>query len=165
MNMEPDNAEHGLVLDAQRRAAEVSKAEGRLLYLEVWERFDGDTPPWPKCLLAHLTADVQEDPELERMWDLLSLRLAAIATGDAYASQHPRGARRCREAYASIFLSLAQTARRVGEMGTARRYLEQSRLALADVPPGRYKSKLVRAIVANERLVSDATHESAAAAR
>jgi hypothetical protein len=112
---------------AARRALEA-------LWNEMGEN-EGDS--FHRCVLAHFMADLQDDDRAELHWD--ELALVAVASVTDERAQEYDSSLQVRGFMPSLYLSLADDHRRLGEMERAREFLDRARSvsdALADDPYG-----------------------------
>jgi hypothetical protein len=114
------------------------RAAARLALEALWNEMgknDGDA--FHRCVLAHFMADLQDDVREELHWDELALVAVASVT-DERAQQYDASLQ-VRGLLPSLYLSLADDHRRLGEMVHAQDFLDQARSvsdALGDDPYG-----------------------------
>lgn len=115
-----------------RITAEVERGRGgdqaaaRLNLEALWAEIgqdDGD--PFHRCVLAHFLADLQDDPRAELRWDERALHAVAAVTDER--AQRYDSSLQVRGFLPSLYASLADDHRRLGEMERAREYLDQAR--------------------------------------
>lgn len=105
------------------------------LWTEIGED-DGDA--FHRCVLAHFVADLQDDDRAELRWDERALAAVAAVT-DERAQEYDRSLQ-VRRFMPSLYLSLADDHRRLGDMERAREFLDLARSVsdvLDDDPYGR----------------------------
>ena len=129
---------------AQQTALSGDRDRARTLFAELWAQVGDDGDPLHRVTLAHLMADVQDDPEQELDWDRRALAAADALTDDRAAAFSPsltvRGMR------ASLHGSLAADHEKLGQLAEARAQLALAVAALPDLPDGGY-GDLVRGVV------------------
>jgi hypothetical protein len=114
----------------------------------------------PRVMVAHLLADLQEDPHEELAWDLRSLRALAPIWEQVADPRLFDVGRRC---LPSIYLSLAGASRRCGDIPAAREYLARSRALAVVLPPGAYHDGLTGEIAKLQRALDRAPARTTAA--
>jgi hypothetical protein len=143
------------------RAGERGTARHELaaMWAEV-ERGGGDD--FHRCVIAHFTADLQEDDRDELLWD--ERALAAVDGVTDERAQEFDQSLQVRAFLPSLYLSLADDHRRLGDAARAHQYLDRARTtsdALGDDPYGALVSgaldKVGRALAdgSTERLPSN----------
>lgn len=113
--------------EAARRAMEV-------LWNEIGENA-GDA--FHRCVLAHFMADVQDDDRAELEWDERALAAVASVTDERAQEYNP--SLQVQGFMPSLYLSLADDHRRLGEVGRAQEFLDRARSVidvLGDDPYG-----------------------------
>ncbi|MDQ2729505.1 MAG: hypothetical protein M3Y91_16960 [Actinomycetota bacterium] len=98
------------------------RAAAHQLFADLWTRIGPGGEPFHRCAVAHSTADVQDDPADELVWDLRALEAADLVT-------HER-ARDARGFYPSLHLNLGDVYRRLGDLELARAHLRLGQAAL-----------------------------------
>jgi hypothetical protein len=127
------------VTAAVRRGRAGERAAARHELEEMWaevERGRGDD--FHRCVIAHFTADLQEDERDELMWD--ERALAAVNGVSDERAQEFDESLRVRGFMPSLYLSLADDHRRLGDADRAHAFLQEARAtsdALSDDPYGR----------------------------
>lgn len=114
---------------AVERGRSGERVAARAALEELWEEIGDDA--FHRCVLAHFLADLQDDDHSELHWDELALEAAAAVTGDA--SSQVRGF------LPSLYASVADDHRRLGDAALAREFLDRARSAadvLGDDPYG-----------------------------
>jgi len=86
-------------------------------------------------MLAHYTADIQDDPRVELSWDLLALQAADSVDGD-----------RLRDCYPSLHLNLAGDSRKLGDFREAREHLSNAAESVDGLPDNGYAKMIRRGI-------------------
>lgn len=114
------------------------RAAARRALEALWNEMCGtEGDAFHRCVLAHFMADLQDDDHAELHWDELALVAVASVTDErarAYDSSL-----QVRGLMPSLYLSVADDYRRLGEMNRAQEFLDQARSvsdALADDPYG-----------------------------
>ncbi len=118
------------------RAGDGDAARWRLT--EIWDEIGPQGDPFHRCVLAHFAADVQSDVKAELMWDLRALAAAGEVTDER--AQHYHGSLSVAGFYPSLYASLADDYRRLGDWQQAREHLRRAQDAvgvLGDDPYGR----------------------------
>ncbi|MDT7802722.1 MAG: hypothetical protein QOI78_6155 [Actinomycetota bacterium] len=105
---------------------EPARRELESMWAEV-ERGGGDD--FHRCVIAHFLADLQDDQREELRWD--ERALAAVDGVSDERAQEYDGSLRVRGFMPSLYLSLADDHRRLGDATRAREFLEKAR-ATAD---------------------------------
>ncbi|MCO1654210.1 hypothetical protein [Pseudonocardia humida] len=103
----------------------------------LWDEMGGDGDPFHQCVLAHFMADLQDDGRAELEWDERALVAVASVT-DERAREYDSSLQ-VRGFMPSLYLSLADDHRRLGDAERAREFLERARSvsdALGDDPYG-----------------------------
>jgi hypothetical protein len=119
------------IVAAVERGRSGERAAARLALEALWNEMGGnDGDAFHRCVLAHFMADLQDDERAELRWDELALMAVASVTDERAqeydASLHVRGF------MPSLYLSLADDHRRLGEMERAQEFLDQAR-SVSDV--------------------------------
>jgi hypothetical protein len=105
---------------------------------KIWDEIGPQGDPFHRCVLAHFAADVQPDVRAELMWDLRALTAAGEVTDERAQQYH--GSLSVAGFYPSLYASLADDYRRLGEWQQAREHLRQAQDSvgvLGDDPYGR----------------------------
>jgi hypothetical protein len=120
---------------------------------EIWAELQADpaAAALPLSMVAHLLADLQDDPAEELRWDLASLRALAPVWEQCTDGRLYDAA--CRS-LPSIYLSLALAARKCGDIGGAREYLRRARLIFPVLPESRYTDDVDASISTLERVLA-----------
>ena len=92
------------------------------LWTEV-EQSGGDA--FHRCVIAHFLADLQDDLRDELMWDERALAAVAGVTDERAQEYHP--SLQVRGFLPSLYLSLADDHRRLGDAARAHEFLERAR--------------------------------------
>ncbi len=103
----------------------------RLALEALWNEIgkdDGDA--FHRCVLAHFMADLQDDDRAELQWDERALVAVASVT-DERAQEYDKSLQ-VRGFMPSLYLSLADDHRRLGEVERAQEFLDQAR-SVSDV--------------------------------
>lgn len=113
--------------DAARHALEV-----------LWNEMGEDAgDAFHRCVLAHFMADLQDDGRAELEWD--ERALVAVASVTDERAQEYDASLQVRGFMPSLYLSLADDHRRLGEVERAQEFLDQARSVsdvLGDDPQG-----------------------------
>jgi hypothetical protein len=118
------------------RAGDGDAARWRLT--KIWGEIGPQGDPFHRCVLAHFAADVQSDVKAELMWDLRALAAAGEVTDER--AQHYHGSLSVAGFYPSLYASLADDYRRLGDWQQAQEHLRQAQDAvgvLGNDPYGR----------------------------
>ncbi|WP_410585888.1 hypothetical protein [Amycolatopsis sp. lyj-23] len=118
------------VTAAVQRGQAGERASARVELETMWtevERGGGDD--FHRCVIAHFLADLQENQQDELRWD--ERALAAVDGVTDERAQEFDGSLRVRGFMPSLYLSLADDHRRLGDAGRAREFFEKAR-ATAD---------------------------------
>ena len=114
------------------------RSDARLVLEALWiEMGEGAGDAFHRCVLAHFMADLQDDVRAELVWD--ERALAAIASVTDERAQEYDASLQVRGLLPSLYLSLADDHRRLGEPDLAHAFLDQARSvsdALGDGPYG-----------------------------
>lgn len=105
---------------AGERAA--ARQELESMWAEV-ERGAGDD--FDRCVIAHFLADLQDDDRDELLWDERALAAVGGVSDERVREVH--GSLRVRGFLPSLYLSVADDHRRLGDPGRAREFLEKAR--------------------------------------
>jgi len=108
------------------------------LWTEVEQR-GGDA--FHRCVIAHFLADLQDDDRDELMWD--ERALAAVSGVTDERAQEYDGSLQVRGLMPSLYLSLADDHRRLGDADRAHEFLDQAR-AVSDALGDDAYGELVR---------------------
>ena len=104
------------------------RAAARAALEELWEEVGDDA--FHRCVLAHFLADLQDDDHAELHWDELALQAAAAVTDER--AQEYDASLQVRGFLPSLYLSVADDHRRLGDAARAREFLDRAR-SVADV--------------------------------
>jgi hypothetical protein len=107
------------------------RSAARLALESLWDEMgeqDGD--PFHRCVLAHFMADLQDDGRAELEWDERALVAVASVTDERAREYDP--SLQVRGFMPSLYLSLADDHRRLGEAERAREFLDRAR-SVSDV--------------------------------
>ncbi|MEU7813315.1 hypothetical protein [Pseudonocardia sp. NPDC049154] len=116
----------------------MARQELEMLWVEV-ERGGGDD--FHRCVIAHFLADLQDDDRAELLWDERALAAVEGVT-DERAQEFDRRLQ-VRGFMPSLYLSVADDHRRLGDPSRAREHLEKAR-ATADALGDDAYGELVR---------------------
>jgi len=100
----------------------VARRELAAIWTEV-EQGGGDA--FHRCVIAHFLADLQDDLQDELVWDERALAAVAGVTDERAQEYHP--SLRVRGFLPSLYLSLADDHRRLGDAARAHEFLERAR--------------------------------------
>lgn len=90
---------------AVHRDKEMSGEVRKRSYAQIWVSLKDTNYYWPRMMLEHLAADLEDDPRVALRWDLMSLREATVIL----SGQDPAGnVAEAAGSIASIHLSIAQ---------------------------------------------------------
>ncbi len=104
-------------------------------FAAIWSRMQPIPDPFEECVLSHYMADLQDEIDIELMWDIRALNAALRATDEAAKKHHPSLS--INDVFPSLHLNLADGYLRAGEFDSAKRHLQDglSRLSvLTDSP-------------------------------
>jgi hypothetical protein len=140
---------HGVELHHHRG----QRAAARDLFAQIWAEIGGEQgDPLHVCVLAHAMADVQDDVHQELLWDQRALAAADLLT-DARAAQAgvtlPVAG-----LYPSLHLNLSECYRKLGDLGRARKHLQQAQAGIGALGDDEY-AQLVKSGM--ERLAQQLT--------
>lgn len=114
--------------------------------LEVlWAESVGDA--FHRCVVAHFLADLQDDAHAELMWDERALAAVDEVTQERVAEFHP--SMQVRAWMPSLYCSLADDHRRLGDPARARSFLDRA-LAASDALGDDAYGALVRGFLEKE---------------
>ena len=102
------------------------RAAARRELAAIWtevEQSGGDA--FHRCVIAHFLADLQDDVRDELMWDERALAAVAGVTDERAQEYHP--SLQVRGFLPSLYLSLADVHRRLGDAARAHEFLERAR--------------------------------------
>jgi hypothetical protein len=126
------------IVAAVERGRSGERAAARRALEALWNEMGGDDgDAFHRCVLAHFMADLQDDERDELRWD--ELALAAVASVTDERAQEYDASLQVRGLMPSLYLSVADDHRRLGEMERAREFLARARSvsdALGDDPYG-----------------------------
>ncbi|CAM3937862.1 hypothetical protein KIPE111705_32510 [Kibdelosporangium persicum] len=98
----------------------------RDLFAQIWDDIGGEQgDPLHVCVLAHSMADVQDDVRQELVWDLRALAAADLVTDERVAQAGVTLS--VAGLYPSLYLSVGECYRKLGDLGRAREHLQQAR--------------------------------------
>jgi tetratricopeptide (TPR) repeat protein len=111
----------------------------RDLFTQIWDDIGGEHgDPLHVCVLAHSMADVQDDPREELAWDLRALAAVDLVTDERVAQAGvtlPVAG-----LYPSLYISVGECYRKLGELDRAREYLQQARNTIGALGDDEYGS-------------------------
>ena len=110
------------VVQGQAGDRAAARRELAALWTEV-EQSGGDA--FHRCVIAHFLADLQDDVRDELMWDERALAAVAGVTDERAQEYHP--SLQVRGFLPSLYLSLADDHRRLGDAARAHELLERAR--------------------------------------
>lgn len=119
------------IVAAVERGRSGGRMAARRALEALWNEIgEGDDDAFHRCVLAHFMADLQDDARAELHWDERALVAVASVTDERAqeydASLHVRGF------MPSLYLSVADDHRRLGDMERAREFVELAR-SVSDV--------------------------------
>ena len=118
------------VTAAVQRGQAGERAPARRELESMWAEVEqGGGDDFHRCVIAHFLADLQDDLRAELRWD--ERALAAVDGVSDERAQEFDGSLRVRGFMPSLYLSLADDHRRLGDATRAREFLEKAR-ATAD---------------------------------
>jgi hypothetical protein len=131
------------------------RGAARHLFAEIWDEIGGEQgDPLHVCVLAHSTADVQDDVHQELVWDQRALAAAGRLTDDRVAQIGVTLS--VAGLYPSLHLNLAECYRRLGDLGRARGHLQQAQAGIGALGDDEY-GQLIKGGL--ERLTQQLTHK------
>jgi hypothetical protein len=110
------------VVQGQAGDRAAARRELAAIWTEV-EQSGGDA--FHRCVIAHFLADLQDDLRDELMWDERALAAVAGVTDERAQEYHP--SLQVRGFLPSLYLSLADDHRRLGDAASAHEFLERAR--------------------------------------
>jgi hypothetical protein len=110
------------VVQGQAGDRAAARRELAAIWTEV-EQSGGDA--FHRCVIAHFLADLQDDLRDELMWDERALAAVAGVTDERAQAYHP--SLQVRGFLPSLYLSLADDHRRLGDAARAHEFLELAR--------------------------------------
>lgn len=120
------------------------RSAARVLFATLWEQVGPDGDPLHRCAISHWSADVQDDPKDELVWDLRALEAAGDVTqarADQAGVASPVAA-----LYPSLHLNLGEVYRRMGEHGRAAKHLREGLDAVSALPDDGYGEMIRRGL-------------------
>jgi hypothetical protein len=123
------------IVAAVERGRSGDQAAARSALEALWNEREGD--PFHRCVLAHFLADLQDDLRAELHWDEIALDAVAAVTDER--AQEYDSSLQVQGFMPSLYLSLADDHRRLGEAERAREFLDRARSVidvLGDDPYG-----------------------------
>ncbi|MFG1792781.1 hypothetical protein [Nocardia sp. NPDC049149] len=101
------------------------RAAARDLFTQIWDDIGGEQgDPLHVCVLAHAMADVQDDVHEELVWDLRALAAADLVTDERVAQAGVTLS--VAGLYPSLHLNVGECYRKLGDVGLARKHLQQA---------------------------------------
>jgi hypothetical protein len=146
------------IVAAVERGRSGERAAARSALAALWDEIgaqDGD--PFHRCVLAHFLADLQDDLRAELHWDELALAAVAEVT-DERAREHDASLQ-VRGLLPSLYLSLADDHRRLGEPGRAREFLDRARSVSDALDDGPYGTTVKGAMADITRALAEGSTE------
>jgi len=128
---------------AQQRVMQGDRAGARELYAALWAEIGESGDAKHRVWIAHITADVQDDPAEEVRWDLI-----ALAAADEIAEAADPFGLDVRAFYPSLHLNLGEGYRKLGDRERARHHLREAEVHAAGQPADDELSGIVAAIAA-----------------
>jgi len=115
---------------AVERGRTGDRADARAALEALWTEIgedDGDA--FHRCVIAHFTADLQEDDRRELLWDERALAAVAEVTDERARAQMFDESLQVRSFMPSLYLSIADDHRRLGDAEQAADFLARARSA------------------------------------
>jgi hypothetical protein len=101
------------------------RGEARSAFAAIWSDIETDGDPFHQCVLSHYMANVQDEPEVELMWNR-----RALAAADSIVSERPDTASlSVLSLYPALHLNLADALFRSGDIPGASRQIHLARQA------------------------------------
>jgi len=122
--MDPNNPVVKLCAAGMAAEGEGRRADAKALFEQAWAVRTDD---FEACIAAHYVARHQETLEAELAWNR-----EALTRAGAVADERVRGF------YPSLYLNLAHSLERLGQIATAREHYSLAAARLADLPDGPY---------------------------
>ena len=114
------------VTAAVQRGQAGERASARQELEAMWAEVEGDGgDDFHRCVIAHFLADLQDDPRDELAWDERALAAVAGVTDERAQEYHP--SLQVRGFLPSLYLSLADDHRRLGDAERAHDFLALAR--------------------------------------
>lgn len=143
---------------AVQRGQTGDRATARQELETVWaevERDGGDD--FHRCVIAHFMADLQDDEREELMWD--ERALAAVKGVSDERAQEFHGSLRVRGFMPSLYLSLADDHRRLGDANRAHEFLGKARATTDALGDDAYGELIRGALDKVSRALAEGTTE------
>lgn len=128
---------------AQQRVMQGDREGARELYAALWAEIGDGGSAKHRVWIAHITADVQDDPAEEVRWDLV-----ALAAADEIAEDADPFGLDVRAFYPSLHLNLGEGYRKLGNRERARHHLREAEVHAAGQPHDDELSGITAAIAA-----------------
>jgi hypothetical protein len=91
-------------------------------FAEIWSRMQPIPHPFQECVLSHYMADLQDEIDMELMWDTRALNAALRATDEDAKNHHPSLS--IKDLFPSLHLNLADDYLRTGDFDSAKQHLQ-----------------------------------------
>lgn len=133
------------VTAAVQRGRAGDRVSARQELAVIWAEVEGDgNDDFHRCVIAHVMADLQDDQRDELMWDERALAAVDGVSDERAQEFDPR--LRVRGFLPSLYASLADDHRRLGDADRAREFLGRARAA-SDALGGDAFGDLVRGVL------------------
>jgi hypothetical protein len=110
------------ITDAMALLQTGDRSGARHRFAEIWSRMQPIPDPLQECVLSHYMADLQDEIDMELMWDSRALNAALRATDDDAKNHHPSLS--IKDFFPSLHLNLADDYLRTGDFDSAKRHLQ-----------------------------------------
>jgi hypothetical protein len=142
------------VTAAVRRGQQGERASARQELEAIWAEVEqGGGDDFHRCVIAHFLADLQEDDRDELMWDERAL-VAVDGVSDERAQEFHESLR-VRGFLPSLYLSLADDHRRLGDANRAREFLGKARATSDELGDDAYGELVRGALDKVDRALAD----------
>src|SRR5699024_9611480 len=119
--------------------------EARELFEQLWtENGEEAGDPVARCMIAHSTADAQDDVEAELRWDHIALDAARAITDEQVAAAGMGSS--AAALFPSLHLNIAECYRKLSDREQARVHLNDARQALGTLPDDDYGTMIRNAL-------------------
>ena len=134
---EPSSSTMQRILDILNIANAGDRRRAREEFAALWSILPAHGDPVDSCTLAHLMADVQDDPSSELVWDQRALEIADRLT-PSDREQWPESADKIAGFYPSLYLNLAVDYLKLNDRALASDYLSKAQECAHLLPDSDY---------------------------